>query len=159
MAAGGIFESSIIVAYLDEVFPDPPLLPAEPGERARCRFWIDFADTRFMPAYYNLLKAAPSEDRDYWRDRLLGHLNTLEAGPLAGTDLYMMGESITLADIAFLPFFERFASVEEYRGLEVSGSLTNLAGWLEALAQRPAIAAHALPREHYVDYFRRYYAD
>lgn len=39
-------DSSVIAEYLDEQFPEPPLLPKEPKERARARWLEEFADTR-----------------------------------------------------------------------------------------------------------------
>lgn len=39
-------DSSVICAYLDETFPDPPLLPPRPADRARARWLEEFADTR-----------------------------------------------------------------------------------------------------------------
>jgi glutathione S-transferase len=39
-------DSSVICAYLDDAFPDPPLLPADPKDRARARWLEEFADTR-----------------------------------------------------------------------------------------------------------------
>lgn len=36
-----LIESNFIIEYLDEVFPDPPLRPADPFERARMRVWMD----------------------------------------------------------------------------------------------------------------------
>lgn len=39
-------DSSVICAYIDEAYPDPPLLPSEPAERARARWLEEFADTR-----------------------------------------------------------------------------------------------------------------
>ena len=38
-----IVESSVICAYLDEVFPDPPLAPKNPVERATMRLWCKLA--------------------------------------------------------------------------------------------------------------------
>lgn len=47
-----VWESAIINEYLEEVFPQPPLLPAEPAGRAISRISIDFANTQLVPAFY-----------------------------------------------------------------------------------------------------------
>jgi glutathione S-transferase len=39
-----IIDSSVICEYIDEVFPDPPLIPADPAERARMRAWMRFVE-------------------------------------------------------------------------------------------------------------------
>ena len=39
-------DSTVICEYLDETHPSPPLLPADPKERARARWLDEFADTR-----------------------------------------------------------------------------------------------------------------
>lgn len=39
-------DSSVIAAYIDEVWPEPPLLPAAPADRARARWFEEYADTR-----------------------------------------------------------------------------------------------------------------
>ena len=39
-------DSTVIAEYLDEQFPEPPLMPREPKERARARWLEEFADTR-----------------------------------------------------------------------------------------------------------------
>lgn len=39
-----VIDSSVICEYIDEVFPDPPLSPADPGERARMRAWMRFVE-------------------------------------------------------------------------------------------------------------------
>ncbi len=45
-----VTESSVINEYLDEVFPDPPLKPADPLERARMRVWVKYEDDVVHPA-------------------------------------------------------------------------------------------------------------
>ena len=41
-----VSDSSVICAYLDEAYPSPPLLPADPKDRARARWLEEYADTR-----------------------------------------------------------------------------------------------------------------
>lgn len=45
-----IIESSVILQYLEEVYPEPPLMPADPKERARLRGWIAYVDQVPTPA-------------------------------------------------------------------------------------------------------------
>jgi glutathione S-transferase len=45
-----ITESTVINEYLDEVFPQVPLRPQDPAERARMRVWSKFVDEYFCPA-------------------------------------------------------------------------------------------------------------
>src|SRR5438105_856713 len=39
-----VIESTLICEYLDDTFPDPPLVPKDPAERARMRLWSKFVD-------------------------------------------------------------------------------------------------------------------
>lgn len=39
-----VIDSSVICEYLDDVFPDPPLSPDDPGERARMRAWMRYIE-------------------------------------------------------------------------------------------------------------------
>ena len=41
---GVVTDSSVIIEYLDEVFPDPPLSPADPLGRGRMRSWLRFLE-------------------------------------------------------------------------------------------------------------------
>jgi glutathione S-transferase len=43
-------ESTVINEYLDDVFPDPPLRPADPWLRAEMRVWTKYVDEYFCPA-------------------------------------------------------------------------------------------------------------
>ena len=45
-----ITESTLINEYIEDVFPDPPLRPAEPLARWRMRSWTKFVDEYFCPA-------------------------------------------------------------------------------------------------------------
>lgn len=45
-----VTESTVINEYLDEVFPEVPLRPADPWERAQMRIWTKYVDEYFCPA-------------------------------------------------------------------------------------------------------------
>ena len=50
-----IYESIIINEYLDEVYPDPALLPPSAAGRAEARIWIDFDNVKFVTGFYRVL--------------------------------------------------------------------------------------------------------
>ena len=140
----------------------PAPLPSDPLRRADARFWIDFCNTRFMPAYFNLLKAEIGPKREALRAELLDHLTFMDTRglSLAGQDQpYWMGSEIGMVDFACYPFYERFAAIEAYRGFEIPESLGHLHDWLTAVRQHPVVAAISRPRAHYVEFFRAFYAD
>ena len=157
-----VYESSIINEYLEEIVSTPALLPRDAGRKALARFWIDFCNTRFMPAYFNLLKERNPERRAPLKADLMGHLEFIETRALVNvseTEPYWMGQDVTLVDYAFYPFFERFASVETYRDIIIPADHQRLRGWLNSMHGREVVGRLARPRDYYVEYFRRIYAD
>jgi glutathione S-transferase len=101
-----IYDSTIICEYLEERHPEPRLYPAEPADRARCRFVEDLADTQLDAAAYavSIVEFGRGEShagiheaaaRDF--RHLYGELERLLAGRS-----YFCGD-FSLADIAVLP--------------------------------------------------------
>ena len=58
-----IIESTLICEYLDETFPDPPLIPKDPAERARMRLWSKFVDEGIFDATTELSFSAMFRER------------------------------------------------------------------------------------------------
>ncbi|MEP0876692.1 glutathione S-transferase family protein [Funiculus sociatus GB2-M2] len=73
-----VWESTIINEYLDDVFPEPPLMPSEPGQRAIARIWIDFANVKFVPTFYKLLLNQEPEKQQQSAEILRNHLLFME---------------------------------------------------------------------------------
>ena len=157
-----VYESSVINEYVDEIVPAPRLLPQDAGERARARFWIDFCNTRFMPAYFNLLKERNPAQRGPLKAALTDHLHFIETVALAHVSngaCYWMGGDVTLADYAFYPFFERFVALEMYRGVTIPAGYERLRAWLDVMRSREVVQVLACPRDYYVERFGQIYAD
>ena len=69
-----ICESAIINEYLDETFPERPLLPRDPAGRAQARFWIEFANSRLFAATASLLYGPHRQNRSPALEQLAGTL-------------------------------------------------------------------------------------
>jgi glutathione S-transferase len=129
-------ESSVIMEYLEERYPEPALLPTDPADRALVRLLIFRFDTNLGDAYYAFRRG----DDD--GEERLGHcLGRLEQYARRGPRPY------TLADIAYLPWVLR---VRDMLGVDLS-TYPAIETGLGQLLERPAVAAEvdviaALPR-------------
>jgi RNA polymerase-associated protein len=121
-------ESSVIMEYLEERYPEPPLLPADPADRALARVWI-FRHDDFTKPYYALRRG-----EDGAAERFDEQLVTLDAA--LERQPWLTGAEYGLADIAYVPWVLRArdmlgVSFEEFAAVR---------SWLDRLERRPAIA-------------------
>ena len=154
-----IVESAIVNEYLEEVFPDPALLPKAPALRAAARIWIDFANTRFVTAWGTVLRGATEQEREAGRRDLeaaLEHIETAALGQLSGPGPFWFGSELTLVDIAFYPWFERWGALEHHRGVSVPAKLGRLAQWRSAVSERQAVKDIENPTNFYVERYAKF---
>ncbi len=154
-----IWESAVINEYVEEVFPDPPLLPRDPGKRAQARIWIDYANTRLVPAFAQLLRAETPEQEAEGRKALGDVLVFIEREVLAKSSAhgpYWLGADVSLVDLSLYPFFERLPALERLRGFAVPAELTRLRAWHEALEQRDSVRAIQTPVDVYVERYAKF---
>jgi glutathione S-transferase/RNA polymerase-associated protein len=135
-----IFDSTIILEYVEERWPDPPLLPAAPAERARARMIEEVCDT-----FYEAINWAIMEIRAFGRatgdtaERLLGRASEQTTGVQAwlarhlGTEPFFGGARFGWADCAVAPFVHASA------GMGNAPAPATLAAWLERIRDRPSV--------------------
>lgn len=136
-------ESLAIIEYLEERFPDPPLLGDDPFDRARVRELERIAELRvLLPVAYLVhttrsplgLPAAP-EVAEFFRPRLSAPLAVLEA-TLADGRPFLAGDRVTIADctLAAALQFGRFGEVD----LDLEAAHPFLDAWDARYRERPA---------------------
>jgi glutathione S-transferase len=147
-----IWESAVINEYIDEVFPEPKLLPSAPSKRAAARIWIDYANTRFAPAFGKFLRAQASADQSTARTELADALAHIERGfaQSSADGPFFLGASPSLVDFALYPWFERWAGLAHYRGFQIPSEHARLLRWIDASRKVEAVRAHENPAEFYV---------
>ena len=136
-----VYDSTIIAEYLEDEYPEPPLLPAIGASalRARARVWEDFADTSFTPQVGQLMGEMykPESERDPARvqrlqrsvERVLDFLNH----ELQGQEY--LAAQFSVADIGFVP---RLVLLKEL-GLEPGLNRANVDSWLRQMLDRPSV--------------------
>jgi len=148
-----LWESAVINEYLDETFPRPPLLPAQPGRRALARIWIDYANTRFAPAFGTLLRAKEPEAQASARKELAEVLQEIEERALAKLSAagpFFFGSTPSLVDFSFYPWFERWAALERFRDFPAPADLKRLERFRQASRELEAVRAHENPADYYI---------
>lgn len=107
----GLAQSLAIIAYLDEIYPDPPLLPPEPRQRAHCR---EIAYTiacdihpvgnlrvfQKLAADYGAADDSPAVWNRHW---IAAGFYAIEARLNSTAGRYAIGDRISLADICLVP--------------------------------------------------------
>ena len=126
-----IYESAIINEYLEEKYPQIPLMPREQAQRARVRIWIDFCNTRLQAAGSEI---AHGIDPERAKGKLRGYLTALDR-EMANRE-YIVGE-YSLADTTFIPFFTR----QQRYGVSIDDSIPHVKRWMERLLARPTVRA------------------
>lgn len=138
-----IVDSTIILEYIEERWPDPPLLPRDPAARAYARMTEDICDTQYEAVTWGFsevlwfgratgtladtLRQAAARQTAMLQDWLAGRL---------GAQTWFGGTSFGWADAAVAPMLHR--SVLNGIG---PPSHSPLAGWYERLLERPSVAA------------------
>ena len=139
-----LYETQVIIRYLDERFPHPPLTPGDAQRRARMNQVIGIIESYFFPK-----AAAPIAFNRIIGPRLLGlpsdEAAIADAMPMArtcfaefdrllGDKPYFTGNSVSLADIMLGAQLDLFSECAEGRQL-IDGT-SNLRPWLERMLAR-----------------------
>ena len=122
-------ESAVIGEYLEERYPEPPLLPADPGERAAARLLMFRFDELGGP-YYALRRGEPGA-----ASALEGALTALDA--FVAATPFLTGRGFGLADIAYLPWLLR---LRDLMGVSLE-PFPAIRRWLADCSARPSVAA------------------
>ncbi|MEF9995367.1 MAG: glutathione S-transferase N-terminal domain-containing protein [Burkholderiaceae bacterium] len=137
-----LYESNIINEYIDERFPHPQLMPADPVMRARTRLFL-FNFERELFSQVQVLETsaanpkAMSAARATIRDRLT------QLAPIMLKNKYMLGEEFSMLDVALAPLLWRL----DHYGIELPKSAAPLQKYAERIFSRPAYIEALTPSE------------
>lgn len=129
-----LYESNVVMEYLDERFPHPPLLPVYPVARAESRLWI-YRIERDWCVLIDQIKASPDSKkadaaRKEFRESLVTIAGIFEEMP------YFMSEEFTLVDCCLAPMLWRLPEL----GISLPNNrhVKPLHEYMERLFERPS---------------------
>ena len=130
-----IFESAVILEYLEETQPKP-LHPADPVRRAEHRAWIEFGSAVLndIAGFYAAADEATFEAKTVQLEQRFARLETRLAG-----SPWFDGDSFSLVDAVFGPVFRYFDVFDDIADLGILAGKPKLQRWRKGLAARPSV--------------------
>ncbi|MED6132184.1 hypothetical protein PIB30_016823 [Stylosanthes scabra] len=143
-----ICESMVIVEYIDELWPQNPLLPHDPYERAQARFWVAFAE-QMVPVIPALVYSTNAEEKEKAVEKAREHLKVLEDHCLADKRKFFGGDKLNIVDIAFGSLLEFLITLEDLKQVKilVAEKFPLLHLWLDNFKNAPIIKENYPDRE------------
>jgi len=140
-----IFDSTIILEYIEEKWPTPPLLPEDPGERARVRMIEDVMDTQVEAINWGLsevlyFKRAEGEEAGTILKKAAAQTQQFFSWleDQLGTRGWFNGEAFGWADLSIIPHINGSAS---FGNVPEPGS--RLSAWAARVNTRPSVSETA----------------
>lgn len=136
-----IYESTAIMEYLDEEYPEPPLMPKDPYDRARVRMIDDFLDLHLHSAIRGC-----AIKYFHQQEITADDLKKIEEG-MKRMDVYLNGQkflvggAFSLADCSFLPVIPSLIKFKFERFLNGSSAFLD---YIERLKSRPGYKGASL---------------
>ena len=140
-----LYESNIINEYIDERFPHPQLMPADPVQRARARLFLFNFERELFVHVQVLEKREHSKEssklmekaRAQIRDRLT------QLAPIFLKNQHMLGEEFSMLDVAIAPLLWRL----DHYGIDLPKVAAPLLKYAERIFARPAYIEALTPSE------------
>lgn len=135
-----LYESNIINEYIDDRFPHPQLMPADPVMRARARlFLFRFENELFL--HIEALEKGNQKTTDKARQMVRDSLTQI--APVFTKQKFMLGDEYSMLDVAIAPLLWRL----DYYGIQLPKQAAPLLKYAERLFSRPAYIEALTPAE------------
>ena len=127
-----LYDSRVIVEYLDERYPHPPLMPVSPVERAKLRLGLATIERDFVEPAVALDLVLGTRVENAHRKKLKSLLTS--SADLFGIKPFFLSDAFTIVDCVIAPILWRL----ELFGIELSGNQKSIYSYMERVFSRVA---------------------
>ncbi len=127
-----LYDSRVIVEYLDERYPHPPLLPVSPVERAKLRLGLATLERDIVGPAVALDAVLGTRAENAHRKKLKSQI--VSSADLFGVQRFFLSDEFTIVDCVLAPILWRL----ELFGIELSGDLKPISNYMSQIFSRNA---------------------
>jgi RNA polymerase-associated protein len=135
-----LYESNIINEYIDDRFPHPQLMPADPVMRARARLFL-FRFEKELFAHIEAIEKGNQKVAE--RARMVIRDNLAQIAPVFVKQKHMLGDEFSMLDVAIAPLLWRL----DHYDIQMPKQTAPLMKYAERLFSRPAFIESLTPSE------------
>jgi RNA polymerase-associated protein len=135
-----LYESNIINEYIDDRFPHPQLMPADPVMRARARLFLYRFENELF-CHIDTLEKGNAKTVEKARQIIRDNLTVI--APVFTKQKYMLGEEFSMLDVAIAPLLWRL----DHYAIEMPKTAAPLMKYAERIFSRPAYIEALTPSE------------
>ncbi len=125
-----IYDSGVIIEYLDERYPHPPLMPVSPVDRAKVRLALVSLEADIVSTAIELDAALGSRNENSLRKKLKSMLNA--SLDLFSSNKYFLNDELTVIDCVLAPILWRL----EYFGISLGKEQKAIIDYMETVFSR-----------------------
>ena len=125
-----IYDSGVIIEYLDERYPHPPLMPVSPVDRAKIRLALVSLESDIVSTAIELDAALGSRNENSLRKKLKSMLNS--SLDLFSVNNYFLNDELTVIDCVLAPILWRL----EYFGISLGKEHKAITDYMERVFSR-----------------------
>ena len=134
-----LYEPNIINEYIDERFPHPQLMPADPILRAKARQLLHSLENEL----FSHIEALEKNAKGVEKNRALVRDQLAQLAPMFTKQKFMLGEEFSMLDVALAQLLWRL----DHYGIELPRSAAPLQKYAERIFARPAYIEGLTPSE------------
>jgi stringent starvation protein A len=134
-----LYESNIINEYIDDRFPHPQLMPADPVMRARARLFL----YRFEQELFSHIEPVEKNLKSADKSRAVIRDNLVQIAPVFARQKFMLGEEFSMLDVAIAPLLWRL----DHYNIALPKQAAPLMKYAERIFARPAFIEALTPSE------------
>jgi RNA polymerase-associated protein len=137
-----LYDSRVIIEYLDERFPHPPLMPVDPVTRAQFRLAL----YRIEKDWYSLAEQleAASENKQAARTRKILQESISASAEVFSAKRFFLSDEFSLVDCSIAPILWRLPSY----GIELSGPAQPILNYMDEVFSRRSFQDSLTELEH-----------